>query len=656
MPSLTRQIPNDSDMARKILQEIKVRVRMSEKLLTEKHKQWREAEERTLAYVPESDVDALRRVEREGGAPQYTTIQIPYSYAVLLSAHTYLTSVFMGRNPILQFAGRHGESEQQVQAVEAIADYQVRIGRHMVPIYTWLYDAGKYGAGMLGQYWEDRVERITRIEEIDELDMVGQATGRKRKVQSSQLFPTYSGNRIYNIQPWDFLWDVRYPLRDFQRGEYCATRFALGWNECKRREVQGYYMNLKDIGPGSMWDTYGNNDGAAALVKPEAHSNQWWPDADGDSGVKRDHPMLVRGYECHIEIIPKEWGLGASDFPERWVFTCTADFKVLIGCQPLGAYHAKFPFHVLPLECEAYGLMTNGYPETLRGVQNTIDWLINSHFYNVRAALNNKVVVDPSKVVMKDVLNPLPGGVIRLKPSAYGQDARTAIQQMQIMDVTQNNLRDLQMMFGIGERAVGVNDQVMGLVNSGGRKTATEVRTSTSFSVNRLKTTAEWFSMVGFDPYSQMLIQNTQQYYSAEMKFKIAGDLMFTRGAEKFLQVTPQDIMGFYDFVPVDGTLPIDRFAQANLWKELMLQSRQNPQLALGYDWVGIFEWIAQLAGLKNITRFKLNIASPEQLAVMSQAGNIVPLNGKGPSGTANSRPPPIQVGGNPSEASPSSA
>jgi hypothetical protein len=243
---------------------------------------------------------------------------------------------------------------------------------------------------------------------------------------------------------------------------------------------------------------------------------------------------------------------------------------------------------------------------------------------------------------MKDVLDPLPGGVIRLKPAAYGTDTNAVMHQMAITDVTQNHIRDLQMMLGIGERTVGINDQIMGMLNAGGRKTATEVRTSTSFGVNRLKTIAEWFSAVGFDPLAQMTVQNTQQYYDGEMKFKIAGDLMLNAGAG-FVTVTPDKIMGMYDFVPVDGTLPIDRFAQANLWQQLLGQMRTMPEIMMQYDMAGIFTWVAQLAGLKNINQFKIQVAPDQVLAMQAQRGNVVGMNGRGPQ-PASARPNAAEV------------
>jgi len=639
MPSLTRNIPNDSDLAKKILKECQMRVNASQRILNEKNPKWAEAEDKALAYIHERDADKLRKQKRDNGLPEYTTIQIPYSYAVLMAAHTYLTSVFMGRNPIQQLSGRHGETEQQVQAFEALLDYQMLVGRVLVPLYIWLYDALKYGIGIGEIYWEDRIESITQIGMQDQTDpLTGMPIGQPQKIQQTAQIKTYSGNRFRNVQPQDFLWDTRYPAWDFQSGEYVAKRFALNWNEVIRREQQGYYTNTKLIRSKYTGDQFSGNEHSSALDRPEITDSRY--QTYDISTLQVNHPTLVKGYEVHVEIIPKEWGLGSSEFPEKWVFTCTSSFDILMGAQPLGALHCKFPFSVLSLEPEAYGITTRGFPEILEPVQQTVDWLINSHFFNVRAALNNRWIVDPSKVVMKDLLSPLPGGVVRLKPTAYGSDPKLAVSQFNVQDVTQNHLRDLQMMLGIGERTVGINDQIMGMLNAGGRKTATEVRTSTSFGVNRLKTISEFFSVSGFDPLTQIMIANTQQYYDAEQKFKIAGDLMNSAGA-RFVQVDSGMIAGSYDFVPIDGTLPIDRYAQMNIWLQMFSQIRQFPPILMQYDMSRIFEFVAQLGGLKNITQFKIQVGSPEFLQNQAMMGNIIGMQPGGGGGRGQAKPQP---------------
>ncbi len=632
MPSLTRNIPHDSSQSRLILQHMQQRVRFWERTTQQKTAKWREAEEKVLAFLPEREVDAQRRVAREGGLPQYTTIQIPYSYAVVMAAHTYLTSVFFGRDPVFQFSGRHGETQQQVQAMEALVAYQVLVGRMLPPLYTWLYDTLKYGVGIVGCWWDERIETVSSIEEYQDQDpLTGVPIGAPQKIQTTERTRTYAGNRVYNIQPQDFIWDPRYTMREFQSGEFCGERRKLGWNDIVRGQKAGYYTNIEHIGLGRGKDYFNTDSGSSQLERPETLAN-----ADtGELGNTFKHPMMVGTYRLIMEILPNEWGLGGSDFPEKWVFTCVDDFGVLIGAQPLGARHCKHPYSVIPLEPEGYGLTSRGLPEILEPVQNTVDWLINSHFYNVRAALNNKYVVDPSRVVMKDVLDPLPGGIIRLKPEAYGTDTKLVMTQQAVNDVTRTHLQDFSTMIGIGERVGGVNDQIMGMLSTGGRKTATEVRTSTSFGINRLKTTAEFSSAVGFDPLSMMLVQNTQQYYDMELMFKIAGDLTMSTGptmngqatpAPGFISVRPEDISGFYNFVPVDGTVPIDRYAQVELWERLMTQAAAIPTIGMGYDWAGIFQWIAQLAGLKNITQFKVQLMPDQQLQAQAAMGNSIPM------------------------------
>jgi hypothetical protein len=173
-------------------------------------------------------------------------------------------------------------------------------------------------------------------------------------------------------------------------------------------------------------------------------------------------------------------------------------------------------------------------------------------------------------------------------------------------------------------------------LNAGGRKTATEVRTATGFGVNRLKTMSEYMSATGFSQHAQRMVQLSQQYFSADQKFKIAGNLITDMGGEammNFLQVSPQDIQGFFDFVPVDGTLPVDRMALANLWKDILLQMRTVPGLLLQYDLGRIFAHVANLAGVRNLQQFKIQVGSPVALQQQAQAGNVVPVGNTGPGG-----------------------
>ena len=627
MPGMSINITPGSEKDKMLRKRLYHRYKLSVDKMRNKHLAYETAEERFTAYMPERDVDARRRILREQGKPQYTTLVLPYSYAILLTAHTYWTSVFMARNPIFQFEARHGETRGNVQAVEALLDYQVTVGDWLVPLYIWLMDVGKYGDGIIGSYWCEEKTPIAEIVEVDDLFLGVIPTGKKKKTKRTRMVTGYTGNKLFNVRPQHFFPDTRKPLHLFQEGEFAARYVVMGWNELRKGEANGYYINLNKLGKkGTSWSEF-SDLGARNQEQPEPYASYG---DDSDKAHQDSHAMV----EMYVELIPNDWDLGSGKLPEKWVFLTDERFGVIVMARPLGALHNMYQFANLQLEPDGYSLTSRGMMEILEPLQYTMDWLVNTHFYNVRKTLNNQFIVDPSRVMMKDVLDPLPGGIYRMKPGAYGQDARTVMHQLPVQDVTQMHMQDSERMAVMMQRVSGVTDQIMGMMQAGGRKTAQEIRTSSGYGANRLKTQTEFFSAMGWSKLSRITLSNTQQYYDAERKYRMVGDLAAI-GAQRERMITPDDIAGFYDFVPVDGTLPIDRYAQANLWRELFAQMRNFPELMMQYDTGGIFAWIAQLAGLKNLNQFKIQIMPDEQIQQGAAAGNLVTAGGYSESGDA---------------------
>ena len=619
MPMRTLRIDRESRLHKTIVKEVSSRIKIAERRLTDKHDAWTRAEELVTAYVNETEDDAERRTSREAGDPRYTTIQVPYTYALLMAAHTYWTGVFLGRTPIHQYQGVNGEGENQTLAIESIINYQVTRGELLAPYYLWLYDTGKYGVGWLGTYWDEEFFSFTQMVEQGGRDLF-----------VTQQMPGYVGNKTYNVSPYDALPDPRVPVNRFQEGEFFGVYRTVPWNQVVMREHQGYYMNVKHIKKTPTVRIGKGTEGH--LERPDT------VDMLGEGEEK--HPAWIGVYEFYITLIPEEWGLGPMKLPEKWVFTVTSDFELCIQAQPLGLLHDKYPFDVLEAETEAYGLWNRGIPEIVEPLQNTMDWLVNTHFYNVRAIGNGRFVADPSKVDLAQLERGDAGWIVALRPEAWGTvtNLDQVFKQIQVNDPTANHMNDFERVFQIGERVTGINESILGAFG-GGRRTAQEVRTTTGFGVNRLKTASEYMSATGFQRHSRKLVYNTQQFMTAERKVRIAGDSAQLAG-HRFLQVTPELIAGEFDFVPVDGTLPIDRFAQATLWKDLLGQLRNMPQIMVQYDMGKIFAWVSQLAGLKNVEQFRVQVAPNEVLEAQAQAGNVVPIAG-GPGPQTNSASPP---------------
>lgn len=606
----------------RVREAIRQRREMSRQKMADRYSKWSDMEDRAQAYITPTENDSRRDAERKAGKPQYTTIEIPYSFAMLLTAHTYWTSVFLSRNPVFQYDGRHGETQQKTLALEAVIDYQLTVGDWLVPLYIWLMDMGKYGIGVIGNYWADdyAITSVTKDVPVSYLGL--EVPGKFKKVRETIRIPGYSGNKLYNVRPQDFFPDPRVSIARFQEGEFCGRRTELGFNTILRRATDGVYFNLEAVKRNMEKWGMKREDGSSRLILPDPMET-FYNSSAGNSDTKRAKSFL-EVFELTVELSPQEWGLGKSDYPEKWVFSLIND-EVVVGAQPQGLYHDSFAFDVIEYEVEGYALAKRSMLEILDPLNTTLSWLFNSHMHNVRKTINDQLVVDPSRVVMKDLTDPNAGRLVRLKPEAYGTDPKLAVNQLQTVDITRSHMQDALVVIDMMQRLTGVVDNVMGQVNSGGRKTATEVRTSSSFGVNRLKTACEYASAMGFSPLSRKLVSNTQQRYDGEKQFKIAGDLIRQKTP---VMVTPDMIAGQFDYVPIDGTMPIDRFAQASLWKELMMLFLKAPQLAQSYDVPGIMGLVAQLSGVKNLDQYRLQAVPDQQVANGVQAGNLVPLKG----------------------------
>lgn len=602
----------------KVINAFKDRKRLGDAALALRSDKWADNENLFKAYLPESENDALRANERKNGRPQYTTIDVPYSYATLLTSHTYLTSIFLSRSPVLQMQGRHGESQNAEMAIEALLDYQLTVGGALPALYIWLLDPGKYGHGVLGHYWDE--EHISSSQYVEEpVTFMGMPLpGKTKKTLKTISTPGYVGARHYNVRPQDFLFDPRLPLMRFQDGEFCIRFDQVGWNRIAQKVEDGVYYNVEAVKEQRQSQISNRDTGGSQTLLPNTNII----DTMLTTGEGKN-PAVVNVHEFYFELIPNDYGLSPSKRPERWVFTI-ANESVVMSAQPLGFLHNKWPFDVLEYEIGGYELFNRSSLEITQPMNEVLTWLFNSHFYNVRKTLNDQFIVDPSMVMMKDLEDPNPGRLIRLKPAAYGKPVDSFIKQFQSVDITRSHISDADMVSSMLQRVSGVTDNIMGMVNQGGRKTATEVRTSTSFGVNRLKTIAEWYSACGFAPWAQKLVQTSQQMYELERKYRIVGDA--AQFGERFFNVGPADIAGFYDFIPVDGTLPVDRFAQANLWQQILGGMQKMPQVAMAYDVPKIFAFVAQLAGLKNISQFRINVVPDGQALQGAQSGNSIPL------------------------------
>jgi hypothetical protein len=226
---------------------------------------------------------------------------------------------------------------------------------------------------------------------------------------------------------------------------------------------------------------------------------------------------------------------------------------------------------------------------------------------------------------MSDLYNRDPSGVIRIRPEAYDiADPSASVFQLNVTDITRANLIDMEKLDMYSQKMTGLSDTVMGMLDPGGRKTAQEIRTSSSFATNRLKVHAEFLSANFFSPMSSMLLANSQQYFKGELDLKFNEDFgVKNRGI--FMNIRPELIAGQFDYSPVDGTIPIDRQTQGTIMQNLFMSIAGNQQMAQSYNLMEMFEFIAKLLGVGSLPSFRIQTMPQDQFNQQTQAGNLVP-------------------------------
>lgn len=591
-----------------ILKQCQAWVTASDAKLSERAVAWEEAEKANQSYLPKADAERRGKLNREEMG--FTKVVIPYSYAMLMAAHTYLCSVFLGRDPVFQYEGKNGQGQDQCLMVEAMVKHNVTSGGMLPSLYFWLFDLCMYGVGVLGTTWEEELVSLTMYGKKPA--MVDGIEDPENMVETETLYQEagYKGNKTYNVKPKEMIADPSVSFARFQEGDFFGRRIQVSESEFKRKVAKGIYFG----------------DGVEASEQKE---NGVYGDnpAYAETGPKVALEMKKRSgfinlWEIYARIVPMDWELGQNEHPEVWVFTIANGNRV-VGASPAGWLHNKYPFDLITLEYDAYTLSSRGFNEIGSQVSSVMNWLVNSHMYNVDKSVNNEFIYDPSMINQTDFLDPKPGKRIRIKAAGYGRDVKTFIHQFNQYDMTRTNLQDLRLMEDIYQRIFGINEQMLGVLTQGGRKTATEVRSSSGFALNRLKVLSEFVSAQGFTPLSRKLLKNCMQMYTKEDLFQITKDKAIEQTAFSI-----EDIIGDFDFSPVDGTLPIDRFAQVALYKEILMASAQLPQIAGRYDVATMFAYIVKLSGIKNLESFE--IQDEATIAREAQLGNLVVNGGNG--------------------------
>lgn len=596
----------------KLLQLVKDQLSESERKMSQFYNRWNMRELQYQAYVPVEDWEkkykatcadkALSNVKK-----QDANIVVPYSFSTIRTIVTYLATVFFARKPIFTVGANDPKYLQNARNMETLLQYNADHAKLVSQGIQFLYNGEIYGLGVLKTAFKTETQpRTTWV-----LDTM---TGLPLRTRQAQL--VYQGNSVEVIDPFLFFPDPRVPMSQVNRkGEYVYWRNFVG--KFSLQKAGDTYAYLDDIGIMAP----GDQGGSLANIRANGDSlnNQY-----DFKEVGKGSPF-VQIDEGSVELIPSSIGLDLgdgydNDKPHKFIITL-ANKQQIIRFELYEPDHDMHPVVVNEPYAIGNGFGNMGISDYLSPFQESISWFLNSHIFNVKGIVNNSFLYDPSMIEEKDLRSDVPGRMIRIKPKAFGVDVQTYFKQLAVTDTTSGHVADMQALMRLGNDLSAINDNVRGMQDSGGRKTATEIRATIEAVSSRLAFHAQYISASSFSDLGKQWSLNLQQYLSNEFSLTVLGE-----ESDKYpVQITPMSITGDFIFPIHDGTLPLDKVALFDIWQQALQFAAGNPQIAQGFDIPRIFEYVAKLGGADNINQFRLQAQSPEAIAQGVQAGNLVP-------------------------------
>jgi len=576
---------------------------------------------------------------------------VPVSFAVEKVLSTQIVSVFTGRDPMTQFDGTGPEDVAGAKLMEAVAGYDLQRTRANLVIQSATQSALRYGLAPVHSYWNEDMGWVMKpLVEGPMAQMI------------SAMYPDLArpvrqwGLKRAHVQwepvdPYRFRIDPRKSVSKFQQGDFIGherVESFIFFDQRQLKNKDGPYFNckhLKNVGY--------DREAARSMTREEGMQGSFYQDS-----------LSFPTEHLEVRLIPKEWELGESDRAEIWWFEWCGD-AVIVRAHRSPYHHGDFNYSVGESLPDYHTVINPGFGEMVDPFQRFMNWMGSSHYENVRRFINNSALIADRFIEMEDVLNPKPGGHIRLTQDAQDliesgmvSDGRVFYPQLNLQDVTKGHIEEIQWMFELVGRMTGVNDPAQG-IQLPSKRTATEINALTGSASQRTQGITRTLDDMLVGPLAEHLSAIRQQMTTDDQWYRVGGDLAreierrlgndpskileSTEGGIRAL-ISPHDLYGQYDYVPYSGVDPQNPARSAETMMQLMEMGMPlaDPQqmMMLGEEEVldtkEMFIRIAENFKVKDISRlFKPNpmmqpppmpqVVPDEAMAAGMEAGNFVP-------------------------------
>jgi len=573
--------------------------------------------------------------------PFQRSVTVPATYATMHVLLAQIMSIYSARKPMFQVMGVGPEDQVSAKLMEVLLGHDSKETKAYGVLYNAFLDALTTGMGVVYDCWE--VEKGNQYKHVP-LDVPGVPP----EVLRAQLGPlAYTPvkewttkkefNRWRVIDPYRVRKDPRVPLSRLQEGEFFGHQFDASYNYFAKRQMpDGPYFNIEALRNLKVNRTQMRYDRHFEGADQNTHL---------DSGFRmhEGYGDFYTGEHMVVEAIPRDWKLGPSENPEKYVFTWVEDQRI-VRCHEMRNWHGDFPYAGFETDPDIHTANSPGQGELIEGLQRVTSWLYNSWIENITVMLNNRYLYSPRFINQVDFDFGGPGENVRLTNEAVEmmlsgeiQSVQQFLYQMPMQDVTgPNHVPAMEKTFSFIQLLTGANDPLSGIPTPTERS-ATEIQTISAKATDRIAIMTKLMDEAGVQPMLKRAMWNRQQLTRIERYYRVVGDFARKLGMDNIF-VSLMDIQGDFDYEPVTGIVPEDPARSAMVWQNLLQGAGQLPQLqqpgpdGMVLDFREIFKTIAEKMGVTDLDRYMMQVnVQPDQVVQdQAQQGNVVPIQGGG--------------------------
>jgi len=583
-----------------LLSHVKMLVEKSARDMSQYYERW---DRNRLTYRSRRELDEKDRRAAEKAEPVKMTL--PLTYAQVETFVAYGVDMLLQRDQLFELRGTNQRGHETARVAEAILERDIRKSKPRTLLSQVLRDVSLCDLGVTKTAWVEHKEMQSVKIDMPAESAFGVEIQQQHSIYERRPVTTFQGNELTVVSPYHFFPDTRLPLSRFQEGEFCADEHFETYMSLKRLEAQGLVAGIDHVSSFKQddWERRSSN-------RFDITSDSF--DEPATRKTNGEKPTFVR--TCvQVDIIPAKFivddatgeTLGESKQPERWLIEYANDSRI-IRAEPYYYPHGRFSYAIAQFTVDQHELLSESLADLVHYLQDVATYLINSHVTSQRKVIDNKLVGIPSALHMEDFSKNRP--FVRVKKGYEGMPLDKLVHQLQVQDVTQNNIQEVNGIIGLIQQVTGMSPNLGGSFASG-RRSAREVNAVNSSGLTRIRLVLGTFYEQFCIELGEQMIMNSREGLTEETYVKLVGDGAYElQSMNGYLNVTRDAIDGIYEFEQLDGTSPSERSDRAVALGELFMQMLGSDPVILqqlDYSLDALLREILLLRGVRHPERFK---------------------------------------------------